>query len=649
MKVLFLSLISIFALINAQEEASYINANEEGFVNSEGTQDPSHQVEFDGLVLKINEVVFESIMKKINFAIIFFYEDNCSECDQVLSELKFAAESIVRLVPPVGVFKMKCSENKKICQDVKKDKIPFIIWINNDNFGYLTETDRYSFIKSAEKMAITSKIKTIETEEEFNEFISSRNYFRILALFPQNKTIENADTKLHFHNVHLIEQYLEKAVPESFLLKSGEFTIGKIVDYNLIKLVNLVNLTRTAIVIYYKDEIVDFPSLMGLSSNQIYGIAEKYSFVNQYINERTYTYYISNNGTRYQDKDFFITEIVYNSLPFIFPLNNKIYNLVFSGPIRKQFLYILSPNHSTEENLKRLQEYNNYSQKFRIKGYYIWFGFVIYEKQIKEMFRSELEELNKKEETDLPLLIMFDFKKKGEEARRGDVEKKLFTKELNFNNLEEFFLSVNSNQTTNKTDSNQIMISEDPEDIDYDSFKNYSDLPKVVGQNFQELVMDFPDNVLVLMQDSDQYKHNLYNKWIFLLNKIRKIVNSKVLRVYKFNVEKNDIVSTKLPSKYPTLKMFMRHGKTIPIDYNQGIKIETLSQFLNHLLPTLEIKFSPEEIKLFEAEINSNPNYSYNKKETDEIDLDEKDNTSNNEDYSKNDNTQIKDERKTDL
>ena len=67
MKVLFLSLISIFALINAQEEASYINANEEGFVNSEGTQDPSHQVEFDGLVLKINEVVFESIMKKINF------------------------------------------------------------------------------------------------------------------------------------------------------------------------------------------------------------------------------------------------------------------------------------------------------------------------------------------------------------------------------------------------------------------------------------------------------------------------------------------------------------------------------------------------------------------------------------------------------
>ena len=623
MKVVYYTILFVLgSLIKAQEKEVYLNADEIGNVNAnvDGSQNLSSHVEFDGLILKVTEVVFESIMKKIKYALVFFYEDNCSECDNVLNELKLATESIVKINPPVGVFKMKCSENKKICQDEQKEMIPFVIWINNDNLGYMKEKNSFSFIKIAEKMAKSNKISLIEDKNDFNDFISHKNYFRILAIVPNMKSIKNQNITTEFNNSHLIDDYFEKAVSESFLLNIGEYSLGKIIDYNLIESLNILNITRTTILIYYKDEIIDFPSLIGMSNSKLNEYSEKYSFIKQFTGEARFTYYIKRNESLYRDKDSFISEIVYNSLPYIFPLNNNIYNIVFSGPIRRQFLYILSPNHTVEDNFKRLEIYNNNSKNFRNKGYYVWFGFVVYDSLAKQMFSSELEELNKKE-TDLPLLIFFDFKKIGDEAMREDVEKRLLTKELNNKNLEELYISTTNHS---RRQSDEIVLSEEPENIKYESFKNESDIPKVVGKNFQQLVINFPDNVLILMQDSDPYKQNLYNQWIFLLSKIRKLINHKILRIYKFDVEKNDLIASKLPSKYPTVRMFMRHGKNNPIDYDNEIKLEIFCKFLNHLIPTLDIKFTQQQIKSFENEIDINKNFIYEKK-SDDINLDDHD------------------------
>ena len=69
------------------------------------------EIEFDGVVLKINEGIFENMMKKINYAIVLFYEDKDKQSEIVQNHYRLAAESIVQIIPAVGVFKMKCSDN----------------------------------------------------------------------------------------------------------------------------------------------------------------------------------------------------------------------------------------------------------------------------------------------------------------------------------------------------------------------------------------------------------------------------------------------------------------------------------------------------------------------------------------------------------
>ena len=68
MKVVYYTILFVLgSLIKAQEKEVYLNADEIGNVNAnvDGSQNLSSHVEFDGLILKVTEVVFESIMKKI--------------------------------------------------------------------------------------------------------------------------------------------------------------------------------------------------------------------------------------------------------------------------------------------------------------------------------------------------------------------------------------------------------------------------------------------------------------------------------------------------------------------------------------------------------------------------------------------------------
>ncbi len=597
-------LILVFA-IKAQNE-------EEFTLNADGSQDPSAQVEFDGLVLKVNEVVFESILKKIKYSLVLFYEENNRECEDVLHEFKKASETIVRLVPPVGMFKIICSENKKLCSDVQKDKVPFVLWFNNENYGYFDNKNSQTFLKTAELLSSLSKIKTFEEKDELDQFLSNKNFYRVLAVFPHNETINDEENRKRFSNSEYLDNLFENTFNDSYLITSGEFNLARITSYNLLEKISTPKIENSSIIIYMKENLFDLPSISGINQNELEQFSKTYSFLSQFLKERIFHYHFDRNEKNYYQSEKFVNEILLNSLPFVFPLNPNIYNLVFAGPIRTQFLYFLSPKHSNEANLKRLEDYNTISRIFRQKGLHVWFGFVFFDNETREIFGKEIESHYKDEEKDFPLLISYHFNKRPEEASKEDVEMKVLKKELNQRNLEEFFSKIGKNQTTEERQVN--IISEEPELISYENYTNHSNLPKVVGNNFKELVIDYPDNVLVLLEDTDSEKKNLYNRYIYLLNEIKRIVDPKILKIYKFNVELNDVVHTKLPTKYPTLRLFMRHGKSLPMDYNHGCRLETFSKFLNHMMPILNLRFSEEQIKSFENTINTNPNFIYDEK-----------------------------------
>ena len=304
--LIILSIISI--IINAQEE-SILN------MDTDNNQDLLNQIEFDGLVLKINEVVFESVMKKINFAIIFFYDDNCNDCDRILGELKIAAQQIVKLKPPVGVFKMKCSENRKFCTDIQKDEVPYAIWINNDNFGYFNDKSAQNFISTAEKMSKFSKIKTIENIDDLTEFQSNKNYYRVLGIFPHNNTISNEKAKIIYVNSQKLEECFENIVPDSFLLKSGEFVIGKITDFKLLDLLTDISIIQPTILLYSKEGIIDFANLFSLSQTKLKEYITKYPFISQFNDVNVFSYNLNNlNITTYCDKVRTLEEIVLNAI-----------------------------------------------------------------------------------------------------------------------------------------------------------------------------------------------------------------------------------------------------------------------------------------------------------------------------------------------
>jgi hypothetical protein len=599
-----LLLILVFT-IKAQHE-------EEFTLNPDGSQDLSSQVEFDGLVLKVNEVVFESILKKIKYSLILFYEENNIECEDVLHEFKKASETIVRLVPPVGMFKIVCSENKKLCSDVQKDKVPFVLWFNNENYGYFDIKNSQTFLKTAELLSSLSKIKTLVEKDELNQFISNKNYHRILAVFPHNETINDQENRKRFYDSEYLDNLFHNTFNDSFLIRSGEFNIGKILNFKLLENIPSPKIDNTSIIIYMKENLFDLPSISGIDRNELEQNSKTYSFLTQFLQERIFQYHFDQKDKNYYQTEKFVNEILLYSLPFVFPLNPNIYNLVFSGPIRTQFLYFLSLKHSSEANLKLLENYNTISRIFRQKGLHVWFGFVFFDNESREIFGKEIESHYKDEEKDFPLLISYHFKKRPEEATKEDVEMKVLKKELNQRNLEEFFSKIGKNQTIEEKEEN--ITSEEPELISYENYTNHSNLPKVVGKNFKELVIDYPDNVLVLLEDSDSEKKNLYNRYIYLLNEIKRIVDPKILRIYRFNVELNDVFHTKLPSKYPTLRLFMRHGKSYPMDYNHGCKLETISKFLNHMIPILKLRFSEEQIISFETTISTKPKFIYDEK-----------------------------------
>ena len=582
-------LMKISLIVTAFLMLNYIKSEDESWMK---------EIEFDGVVLKINERIFQNMMKKINYAIVLFYEDKDKQSDIVQNHYRLAAESIVQISPAVGVFKMKCSENPRFCSELKKEEIPFLIWINNNNFGIYNEPkDKESFINFCEKMVKFSSIKVLDSKEDIVEFLMNNNYYRLLGVFPRKSN----ETSLN-------EDLYENSIPNSIIANSGEFIFGKVITKELTEYIyREFNRDNDSLLIYTKADLLNFTNIFKIDEETFKRNKKKYTFISEFTNEKFFPYYFNPSiSDYYENTTYIINDITLNALPSIFPLDQKFYNLAFGGPIQKHFLLIIHPDHLL--NFQILENYSNISSKFREKKYEIWFTFSLFDNELKDTLKPELTEINKDEEKDFPILLLFNMKNY-ETNKKDDAEKYFFNKKITFQNLENFYLKFHK---IDKFDEiKHTLKSELNPNQDYHSFKqsNLIDIPKTTGSNFKELVLDFPDNVLVFYFDNDRENVNLYRKWIFLLHKILKISNPDLLRIYKYNVDLNDMYLTQLPHNLPAIRLYIRHNKDNPIEYLYGPSILNIAKYLNELIPLLNLKISLMEAQEYNQEIFSNPDY----------------------------------------
>jgi len=560
------------------------------------------EIEFDGTLLKINERIFEHMMKRVNYAIVLFYEDKDAKSTNAQDQMRLAAETIVQMSPAVGVFKMKCSENPKFCSELKKEEIPFILWINNYNFGiYKEKIEKDTLIDFCEKMVRFSNIKLLESKDEIAEFLMNNNFYRLLGIFPKN----NPNDKNFF------ETLFENVIPNSIISKSGEFIFGKIVNQELTNYIyQNFSKTQDSILIFTKDDLLNFTNIFKIDDESFQRYRQKFNFISEFQYEKFYPFYLNHSDpTYFNNKENLVNDIILNALPHIFPLDQKFYNLAFGGPIQKHFLLVLHPDHLL--NFEILDNYNNISKKFREKNYEIWFTFSMFDNEMKDALKPDLNEINRDDEKDFPVLLLFNLKNYQENTNKEDIEKYFFNKPINFENLEAFYLKFHK---ISKFDEVRHTITSEKvskEDSDPELLKKSTaiDIPKVVGFNFKELVLDFPDNVLVLFLDNDEENLNLYRKWIFLLNEILRIANSQLLRIYKYNVQLNDNYLTQVPQNLPSIRLYIRHNKENPIEYQSGPSMLNLAKFLNELIPLLNLKISLQQVQEYNREIFSNPDY----------------------------------------
>ena len=586
----FLKKMNLFFFFTILTFAQFIKSDDESWMK---------EIEFDGVLLKINERIFEQIMKKINYALVLFYEDKDKKSIEAQDQLRLAAELIVQMSPAVGVFKMKCSENPKFCSELKKNEIPFMIWINNNNLGiYKEPMERDHFINFCEKMTKFSSILSLDSKEDIAEFLMNTNYYRLLGVFPDNK------------NSSYFENIFENMIPSSLLSNSGEFIFAKITRKELIdNIYQKFDKTQNSLLIFTKEDLLNFTNIFKISEEQLQSYTSKYNFINEVSNEKFFPYYLNSTDQHYYEKnENIVNDIVLNSLPSFFPLDQKFYNLAFGGPIQRHFLLVLHPEHLF--NFQILDNYHNISLKFREKKYEIWFTFSIFDNELKDILKPELMEIQKDEEKDFPILLLFNLKNNAEN-KKEDVEKYFFNKAITFENLERFYLKFHK---VSKFEEIKGTILSEPilsEDSDFERFKKSEkiDIPRVVGLNFKELVFEFPDNVLVLFIDDDKENLNLYRKWIFLLNNVLKMSNPDLLRIYKYNAQLNDNYLTQVPNDFPALKLYVRHSKDNPIEYTFGPSILNMAKFLNEYIPLLNLKVSLEQVQAYNLEIFSNSDY----------------------------------------
>jgi hypothetical protein len=88
-----------------------------------------------------------------------------------------------------------------------------------------------------------------------------------------------------------------------------------------------------------------------------------------------------------------------------------------------------------------------------------------------------------------------------------------------------------------------------------------------------------------------------------------KISNPDLLRIYKYNVDLNDMYLTQLPHNLPAIRLYIRHNKDNPIEYLYGPSILNIAKYLNELIPLLNLKISLMEAQEYNQEIFSNPDY----------------------------------------
>ena len=179
---------------------------------------------------------------------------------------------------------MKCSENPRFCSELKKEEIPFLIWINNNNFGIYNEPkDKESFINFCEKMVKFSSIKVLDSKEDIVEFLMNNNYYRLLGVFPRKSN----ETSLN-------EDLYENSIPNSIIANSGEFIFGKVITKELTEYIyREFNRDNDSLLIYTKADLLNFTNIFKIDEETFKSNKKKYTFISEFTNEKFFPYYFN--------------------------------------------------------------------------------------------------------------------------------------------------------------------------------------------------------------------------------------------------------------------------------------------------------------------------------------------------------------------
>ena len=553
---------------------------------------------YDGLVMKVDSIVFEYLMKEKEnkFALIFIdeYDEKCQQqvtCkrrNKLYKKFKKASVEVASIHPPVLMLYMKCSLAPTFCNTEERQKsVPFVVWFQQNKFIYydfskngIEPKDYVKFIKNELKFTY---IEEVTNKYEFQEFINNSKYIRMLGVFP----MDNSNSKNY-------ENYFVETVTNSTLIKSGDFVFAKTYDTSYINYKE-VDKKNPSILIFTTVPVPE--NIEDIKNIENY---DGIDFFNRKVVELVRSYSFSSDVfDKNYDKNVFLKEVVLESLPYLTSSDNRFYRIA-EEHIDHQFLLVIDPK--STKNVDILENYKDISKKFRENKILVTFSFLFYGDLIRDIVGNKVNFSN------LPVLF---YNNNRNAHNQHDVSSLLYNGDITYNGLEDFYQVSANHNLENKTKSKKapIMRSEDIENEEQTS----PEIHKVVFDNFNKLVVKPKNDVLVFYHEDDYNDNVLCRKWNLLLKTIKMKVNEKnfieKLKIYRFNTARNIKTGIYMPKKLPQLVLFQASNNKTPVDYPQGPSIKLFSNFLELFIEDINLNIQKEDTDKYLTEIFNNPLY----------------------------------------
>jgi hypothetical protein len=624
--------------------------------NKNKSDENFHIMGADDLIIEIDTLNFQKIMKKMDYAIVFLYNIsicrniNSDQCKSMLISFKKASERLYRNKPAVGLFKIRCNnenenknmnmninsekekekEEENICKniDLKNEDLPHLLFVYHGGYhlidkNYYNDSD-YIFNEIQNKINLTSitpldkksDIKNIfEIKKENNNNSNIKSQANNFIFYPykfifykikgekagNNEIKDNRNLEKLFFSSNLLNTFkgyelLSKRVFEYFI----NFTKSKtnyILDEDSNKLIEEINKEKNEDLYY----IFTYQENNNNNSNKS---------ENKNDNED------NNNNNNNNQNENPIKKINLFKIDLKDLTNTKTENKEFNEKLNEftnEIIFNSLPN--TADYVKDIDLINiiKHSNNF---GYF----FFNYKEKYKNSFNQYLQIANKFKYLKEKIWFLHT-EEKEETQKEAESQKKSNKNSQNVN----LFYYENFQSIGNPT---YFFYEEDINFNHINSFiekkRNFDKTSNVLfSQNKLLDVFEYKNDIvftnyfIVYFYNIELKNRNksLFRKWIYLLEKTNYLLNKdeyNKIQIFKFdfsnNSEKinfpNDLMQDSLNCIYLYRKKNKNNDITYDYErYKKGPSLQFFENFLSERIPSMTIKFEQEEYQKYFEEI----------------------------------------------